>query len=145
MARSRYAQDPLPFMAAHERAELLDQANWRIQSAQEEGALWRDKAAEYKAQVDALTRQLAQAQGRMAYFEHVAARVNCLVMEVFAQGLHCLQEHTTARPSAELRKQVTQLITVAHPDKWDNHPCADALTKALVSFRESLERQEKYP
>jgi hypothetical protein len=139
--------------------EQLARSMERLCVQQAEGALLRGQLelaqAERNvamAERDVVVDQLHEA--RMAQLAAVSDRLKAdkqlreaksqiLVLQSMADGLiEVLRQRTQEAPPVDqawLVKELTRLLTVCHPDKWQNSPVAEALTKEVLAVRQRLQ------
>jgi ssDNA-binding Zn-finger/Zn-ribbon topoisomerase 1 len=60
----------------------------------------------------------------------------CRFSEAYEPRLESLKQPPAG--SGNYERELTRLIALAHPDKWQGHPAATELTKALLAARQRL-------
>jgi chromosome segregation ATPase len=88
--------------------------------------------------------QLAAVKGRLEA-DHALreAKGKILMLETLCSNLHALLRHPSpdAPPAdqAWLVKELTRLLSVCHPDKWQGAAVAEELTKEVLKVRQRLQ------
>jgi hypothetical protein len=71
------------------------------------------------------------------------ANAKILMLQTMADSLHDRLRQQTPEPvgadQAWLVKELTRLLSVCHPDKWQNSPVAEELTKEVLKVRQRLQ------
>ena len=108
-------------VAVQDRREMLD----TITSLREEMDTLQNNLAREKT--------LRQAEVHLLEEELITLKWRLALEQRLRQA-----QKTAARNRQDLDKDLKALIALSHPDKWDNHPVATALTQALLKMRERL-------
>jgi hypothetical protein len=111
---------------------------------------------EQRAECDELRRQLAESQAQyrganakltkfhqmgMGGLLEAKSKIRMLEMLCDSLKLLLLEKAQTAPPVDQpwLLKELTRLLTICHPDKWQGSPVAEELTKQVLVVRQRLQ------
>lgn len=130
-------QPPLPFMPAQEPAELQGQFQESIVDWQNPASLLEAELGMLRNRLKTLAVDFLEVERERRQLKHRNAELQAKVSLLSTMDM-AIQFHVGPLRQAEMRKQLLDLIAIAHPDKWGNHPCAEEITKGLVALRNAL-------
>jgi hypothetical protein len=124
--------------------ERLEYAIAHIREQSTECAELRQHLTELRAELrEAHTqRYAALADCQAAQKALLEAKSQILMLQTMSDGLYDLLRGKTHEPPADqawLVKELTRLLSVCHPDKWQGAPVAEELTKEVLKVRQRLQ------
>jgi chromosome segregation ATPase len=125
--------------------QRLEYALAHIQEQDVECTELRQYITELRAELrEVQTARLAAVSDRLKADNQLReAKSQILVLQTMSDGLiDLLRQRTQEAPPVDqtwLLKEVTRLLTVCHPDKWQGSAVAEELTKEVLAVRQRLQ------
>jgi hypothetical protein len=125
---------PPTFIYVEDEADVED-LQWQITSLTQQVTGLSAEGTRLRAETVQLMRER-----NAAIFEGHRLRLDLDTARARIQALeHRTPPSAAAQPAppplAAVALALTRLIAQVHPDKWDNHPCATAVTRELLTLR----------